>query len=125
MSLGLGDLKKKRASTAKSTPHKKGQTRPKYPSGAWAGSITARPWSVTDLSRPATSRGRKSSVDTDAVMNEEWLSEHAAPLFWIDLESESKLARLQEHLVKLESRIDEKVIAPLKTLKNFLVRSRH
>jgi hypothetical protein len=128
MSLGLGDLKKKTRTAAKKFSN---DAKP-APSEqhAWAGkTATARPWSDTTLGAasstgPGGARGgqRRNSA-TGAVMNDDWMSLQAAPLFWLDLETYSRAAKLQQGLMKLERKVQTSIVEPLKTFKKFLSRS--
>jgi hypothetical protein len=114
MSLGLDDLSKKRATPTSNQPSKQ---KSEPPAGAWsARSTTARPWSNTGLSKP---NRRKSPIDPEAAMNEDWLSLHADPLFYVDLRLDSRLSRLQERIVEIEAAIQTKVVEPLSALRKF------
>jgi hypothetical protein len=114
MSLGLNDLSKKRAAKA-ATNDSVTNEKPRHPSGAWAArSTTARPWSSNGVSKQ---NRRKSPIDTEAAMNEDWMN--AAPLFWQELSQDSRMVRLQEKLAAVESAIEIKIKAPLTALRNF------
>lgn len=127
MSLGLGDLnKKKRPATSQANSQaKKPQARvaveavplqvksenKSTSSKTQVGSRTARPWSSEGLTKGG-GRNRKRMSVSDVVMNEEWLSAHSAPLFWVDLSKNSRLGQVQELLVKVENRLQDALTVP-------------
>jgi hypothetical protein len=110
MSIGLSDLKKKASKVKKSAPEKES-----YPAGAWAAPqpTTTRPWSGENLKKPVADR-------SGAVMNEEWSSTHAAPLFWFDVNESPLLTKVQNGLLAIEERVEATIFSPLRTLKKFL-----
>lgn len=92
--------------------------RTKMPAGAWAGrGITARPWTDTGLAKSA--RGRKSPIDNDAAMNEDWINLFSTPWFWVECSPGSRLIRLQQHLAKIEEQIQQKLQNSFAALRNF------
>jgi hypothetical protein len=113
MSLGLGDLNKKRRVRVAKTP-----AQSKYPVGAWAKSHTARPWTASGETRPG--RSRKSPVDTDAHMNEDWVSVYSAPLCWMDLSEHSLLLRLHNRLLETENRVQTLLRGPVEKVRQFM-----
>lgn len=116
MSIGLEDLNKRRM---KSKPETKGEDQStKKPTGApHPRSRTARPWSSTGLHRATRNRPRLSHAD--AAMSEEWISLHAAPLFYVDLKKNSLLLKLNDQLTKVEDQIKSSIVDPLRALQNF------
>jgi hypothetical protein len=123
MSLGLNDLQKKRrkaeadkkaAESAADSNGTKPDTRATT-SGSWARTHTARPWSSAGLSKGA--RPRKKALASDAVMNEEWISVHAPPIFWHEVSTESRLHNLQMRLAALENRVQDVLNKPLRLLR--------
>jgi hypothetical protein len=83
--------------------------------GAWARTHTARPWSATGLGKGA--RPRKKSIAADAVMNEEWVSVHAPPIFWYEASADSRFHNLQMRLAQLEDRVHEAISKPLQVIR--------
>ena len=117
MSIGLGDLSKKRRASVKETP-----VTPQAPR-TWT-SRTARPWSSSDLSAKSSPNRRRTS-DGEAVMNEEWLSLDVAPLFWIDPNQNSYLLRIQRRLLALEESLTARFAGPIEIIADRLgIRSR-
>lgn len=121
MSLGLEDLNKNRqrktlkAKSTAAAPTVSGPAQ-QHP---WAGKTkTARPWSDTNLAQSNTRGATKNSV-LDTAMNEDWLTLHAAPLFYIDLEQTTWMIAMQEALVKIEDRIQSSVLKPLQNFRSF------
>lgn len=110
MSIGLEDLKKKASSK-------------KFPAGAWSNpkSSTTRPWSSDSLPKSVKTR-KMAAPNPEAVMNEEWSSTHAAPLFWVDINESPLLAKVQDHLSAMEERIETSLLTPLRFLKKFIGR---
>jgi hypothetical protein len=47
-------------------------------------------------------------------MNEDWMDLHAEPIFWIDVNSDSRWSMVMEKLSLLEERVQEKLCAPLR-----------
>lgn len=124
MSLGLEDLSKKRRPVAKKgsaeqqrsdkkIPHGK----QKYPAGAWARSTTARPWDSTGLNRG--SKARRRPLAADAAMNEEWNSQHAESLFWVDLKRYSRLLCFHDRFAALEEKIHDAIVGPWQRIRGF------
>jgi hypothetical protein len=113
MSLGLGDLNKKRRVRVAKTPAQN-----KFPAGAWAKSHTARPWTASGVPRPG--RSRKSPIDQDAHMNEEWVSVYSAPLCWMDLSEYSLLLRLHNRLLEAENRVQDALRGPVEKVRQFI-----
>jgi hypothetical protein len=114
MSLGLGDLNKRRR-TQKSAPAQK--TEPT--AGAWARDQIARPWSESGLARPAGSSRRK-LVNDEAVMNEEWITVYSGSIFQIELHQDSSIFRLQQKLVAFEERVEAAVRSRLSAFFKFV-----
>lgn len=122
MSLGLGDLKKKKSSSptarvvksvdVETSPVTQTAMQEKYPAGAWAGG--ARPWSSTELSAESRPRRRKNADLSDIAMNDEASQLQAAPLFFFDLAGDSRLARVEATLVKVEERVTRALEGPLR-----------
>jgi hypothetical protein len=113
MSLGLGDLKRK----AKTPSAKASKPAEKFPSGAWAKSETARPWSADGLQKGA--RNRKRTYVSDAVMTEEWSTTHVEALLPLEADP-SMTGRLQESLLILEEKIRAASERPLWLIRNLL-----
>lgn len=91
------------------------QGKQKFPSGAWsARGITARPWTDTGLSK--TGRSRKTAVDSEATMNEEWINLFSTPWFWVECGPESRFIRLQQQLQKIEEQLQQKFRETLEAL---------
>jgi hypothetical protein len=115
MPLSLVEIsKKKRRQEKDSTPV---IANTKAPLKKRFGSKTAMPWTGSDLSaRPAKSRRR---LDVDAAMNEDWLSLHEEPLFWLNTEAEtrSKLAAIQDRLLEFEENLHATISQSLKVVK--------
>jgi hypothetical protein len=133
MSLGLKDLQKKsRTAQPKAPPAQKATAmdttmntkmgtpknkaaRPKFPAGAWATrGTTARPWTDAGLSK--TTRSRKSQVDSDATINEEWVSLLSTPWFFVECGPESRFVRLQKQILKLEEQLHSQWSETLETI---------
>ena len=126
MSLGLSDLNKKRrktestysvgsgnASTADASPADASKMKQVY-----TRSKTARPWSEEATSR-APSRGRPRQDVSDIAVNEEWMELQIQPLIWIDLNQNSYLLKLNDHLAQIEARIQQAVVTPALALRQF------
>lgn len=109
MSLGLGDLNKKRK-TPKTDQVKK-------TAAAWSRSHTARPWSSTGLHRATRNRPRLNQAD--AAISAEWMNLHAESLFSIDLPRATRLMKAQNKMLELEERIQDSVCTSLKALHSF------
>ncbi|MES2965355.1 MAG: hypothetical protein V4760_15835 [Bdellovibrionota bacterium] len=107
MSLGLGDLKKKQKAAQTNTTRV-------------VTSQSARPWSADGLNtatRP--SKGHKKQEVSDIAMNEDAASLQAAPLFYLEVIGDSRLARVEETLVKIEERVTRALEGPLKAAQLF------
>jgi hypothetical protein len=108
MSIGLGDIdKKRRASLRTEQP----ATAPAGPR-TWT-SRTARPWSASGLNIKSSPNRRRSTSDGEAVMNEDWLNLDVAPLFWIDPNQNSHLLTLQLKLLAIEEALTTRFAGPL------------
>lgn len=102
MSLGLGDLKKKQTKTAQAE---------RVTKTAEAASV-AKPWTTEDLSARPRTKGKKDVADI--AMNDESSSLQAAPLFFMELASDSRLAKVEDALLKIEERVVRALDRPLK-----------
>ena len=111
MSLGLGDLKKRRVKVSKSKDGAFGSTPIEKPANWAARSYTARPWSDSPLS-PS---GRRKAVVTDGVMSDEWLMA-LTPMF--DLFSSHPLVQIQTELLRFEDDLLEALAEPLESLRS-------
>ncbi len=114
MSLGLGDLNKRRRTQKPASAQKN-----EPPAGAWARDQVARPWSESGLARPAGSSRRK-LVNDEAVMNEEWITVYSGSIFQIELHQDSSIFRLQQKLMALEERVEAAVRSRLSALFKFV-----
>jgi hypothetical protein len=103
MSLGLGDLKKKSASSAA----RKSETN-------WA-SQTARPWDASGLVRGPKAKRRSDSID--AVMNDDWADAHMMNFHQIETFNDMKLDQLREAAMKIEQKVKRATSGPLNILK--------
>lgn len=118
MSLGLGDLKKKRRPSSKSQT----QSPPATPTSLsntnnWSSRTRmARPWSDHGLNRPSRSR----PLATESAMSSEWLETYTAPSLASDFFNESPLLRIQAELSEIETRAREAVEAHLVSIRSFL-----
>jgi hypothetical protein len=101
MSLGLKDLKNK---TGKSQRH-------------CSQVIVSQGWAATSRHRPSQGRRR---LRADAAMNEDWVDLHTEPIFWIDLDADSRWAAMMEKLSELEERVQDTVRAPLNFARTLL-----
>jgi hypothetical protein len=101
MSLGLKDLKNK---TGKSQRHS-------------SQVIVSQGWAATSRHRPSQGRRR---LRADAAMNEDWVDLHAEPIFWIDLDADSRWAAMMEKLSAFEERVQDTVRAPLNFARTLL-----
>lgn len=99
MSLGLGDLKKKKSSATTTTRVVKSVDVES------SKSATARPWSASGLGNVA--------------MSDETPHLQAAPLFYLELAGDSRLAHVEEVLVKIEERVTRALEGPLKAAQLF------
>ena len=114
MSLGLGDLKRRKKSSVTAMETEKSA---QYPLGAWAKSETARPWSADGLQK--TGRNRKRSYSSDAVMTEEWSTSHVEALIPLETDvATTALLRLQESLLSLEEKIKQASERPRWLIRN-------
>lgn len=104
MSLGLGDIKKKRRSVVAPTST---ETKTEWS----ARSFTARPWTETNTPRPANRR----AVDSDGTMNADWIAtvSVAGPGDFLDL---SPLVRLQQTAEHAEGWVRERLEQPIEAL---------
>lgn len=68
-----------------------------------------RPWSQRGLARQGRS---PKEGHGDSHVNDDWMSLHEAPLFWIDFSTEARLAALQEKLLDLEQKATKLVRKP-------------
>ena len=109
MSLGLGDLKKKKpASVTKVTRSADVEQTP-----------VAKPWSTDDLAQRSRSKGRKKPETADIAMNDDSPSLQAAPLFYLELAGDSRLAKVEDALVKIEERVIRALDGPRKAAQLF------
>lgn len=89
----------------------------KFPAGAWSSrGITARPWTDSGLTR--NGRSRKSQIDNEASMNEDWINLFSTPWFWVECAPESRLIRLQQHLQRIEEQLQQKFREALDALED-------
>ncbi len=112
MSLGLGDLNKrrkgstsKRQITSERVAAEPAQTKTAAP---FTRPRTARPWTDTGLSRP----NRRRTI-TDGAMSPEWLEAHSAPGLSYDFLSDHLLFKLQEGIDILEEVAHDAICGPL------------
>lgn len=73
-----------------------------------------RPWSQRGLARDG--RSAKETRANGSVVSEEWMNLHEAPLFWIDVSKEARLASLQEKLLAIEKRATKLIRKPFDVL---------
>ena len=57
---------------------------------------------------------------SDAAISEEWSSGHAAPLFWVDPDENFWLAKVNDHLSSIESKVQKSVIKPFRRFRKFI-----
>jgi hypothetical protein len=114
MSLGLGDLNKKRR------PAPKAKAEISVPlkdltggKGAWARPQTARPWSDP--------RSVMRSQAQDTVMSVDSL-QHDSVFSWADLSGGSLLAKIHAKLSTLEKSVEGLLEGPVKTARRFISR---
>ena len=98
MSLGLGDLNRKRRSSASKTKN----TSVSVP---FIRSRKARPWSDSGLSRPNRRR-----LPTDGAMTPEWLEAYSSPLLSFEFLNQSSVLKLRAEILDLEETAIETVI---------------
>lgn len=108
MSLGLGDLNRKRRSSASKTKN----TSVSVP---FIRSRTARPWSDSGLSRPNRRR-----LPTDGAMTPEWLEAYSSPLLSFEFLNQSPVLKLQAEILDLEEAALNTVLESLTTVRAFL-----
>jgi hypothetical protein len=118
MSLGLGDLNKKRR------PSTKAKTETTTPAkdltggkGAWARPQTARPWSDPR----SVARSQKQEQTRETVMSVDSL-QHDSVFSWADLSSGSFLAKVHAKLSTLEKNVEGLLEGPIKTARRFISR---
>ena len=114
MSLGLGDLNKKRR------PAPKAKTENPVPlkdltggKGAWSRPQTARPWS--DPRSVTRSQARETVMSVDSL-------QHDSVFSWADLSNGSFLAKVHAKLSTLERSVEGLLEGPLKTARQFISR---
>lgn len=117
MSLGLGDLNKKRRSTKSAKTSPENSKTESKPQTSWSRSRTARPWSSSDLQRSVRNRPRMNQAD--AAVSEEWMHSHAEHLFSIDFPGASRLMKLQAKLVELEEQVQDSICSTMKAIQSF------
>ena len=118
MSLGLGDLNKKRP--AKKTSAGKDITKGK---GAWAKQNVVRPWSEPRASDATTDNSDTASSPsiTEVAMSVDSFQQESV-FSWADLSNSTKLARVHSQLTALETRAQKLIEGPLKLARKFISR---
>lgn len=74
------------------------------------------PWSQRGLAKEG--RSPKSRHTRDAHLSDDWSSLHEAPLFWVDISQEARLAALQEALFELERKATRLARVPREILRS-------
>lgn len=106
MSLGLGDLKKRRSSK----PAKPAASPYVDGAGAWS-----KPWTAAELAQTPV-RKKKSAPN----LTSDWTLLYSGPVFWVDWNELTWLARMQSRLSILESQTERAVLRPIHHLRRFL-----
>ncbi len=116
MSLGLGDLNKRKSKTPSMGA---GATvaGPVKVKSTFVGSKTARPWSDEGLTKRSQ---RRAVVDREAVMNEEWLSLYAEPLLNTNFIEETLFSRLAVRLLAIEEMIQNQIQETLGSVRQWV-----
>lgn len=121
MSLGLNDLKKRRAPKTESTPSSNGLG---AVSENWARTTTTtRPWTSANLGKGPKSR--KARIETsEAFMSEEWANDYTSSIHAFDMEVQSALVQLRdlqislkEQALEMERKLKRAATGPLEIVK--------
>ncbi|MCM2281837.1 MAG: hypothetical protein NDI61_08315 [Bdellovibrionaceae bacterium] len=119
MALSLDKVKKKSAAPKKKKAGSEVSSRAATPAPPVKPTHTRpqeRPWSQRGLAKAG--RSPKERQASNSHVTDEWMALHEAPLFWIDVSTEAKLAALQEKLLDLEHKATALVEKPRRFLRS-------